>query len=943
MDHPPKPRVGLTSAQVIESRRRHGANVLTPPPVDPWWREYLGKFDDPVIRILMVAAALAIAVGLADGRVAEGVGIIVAILLATGIAYWNERRAAREFDVLNRSNDDVPFKALRDSGYVTVPRRDVVVGDLIRIEVGEEVPADGDLVEAVGLQVSEARLTGESQPVDKAVGRAAAGEAYPPHRLLRGTTVVDGHALYAVSAVGDGTEVGRAARESMVDTDDDTPLNRQLAALSKVIGVVGLAVAALTFAALVGRGYMVGELTLDGRQWAVAAALFAGVAVALHRVWLPVVHDGLELAGRAGGRPAFLEAEGLAPWAKAAAAGCAVAAAGVGLVAVAGGLPASGLLPPTAIQQFLGYFMIAVTIIVVAVPEGLAMSVTLALAYSMRKMTASQTLVRRMHACETIGAATVICSDKTGTLTENSMRVAEAHFGPSPAHPGGAIPPLVAEAVAANTTAHLSRPADCPAVPLGNPTEGALLLWLDAAGIDYLPLRDAFPVASQATFSTERKSMATAGTSPVLGRPVAHAKGAPEVLLGGCDREWTGGDGRPLTVARRGEIETVLRACQSRGMRTLAFTLDGTTWLGFVAIEDPVRTDVPAAVAACRRAGVQVKIVTGDSPETAGEVARRIGLPSEPCVLGTAFAAASDVDAGKLASALSVLARARPRDKMRLVTLLKTGGHVVAVTGDGVNDGPALNHADVGLSMGKAGTAVAKEASDVVLLDDSFASVVTAIRWGRSLYANIQRFILFQLTINVAALVIALLGPFVGVALPLTVMQMLWINLIMDTFAALALATEPPDDAVMARPPRAPDAFIVTRAMAVQLFGVGLAFVAVLVGVLLYYQAAGEVSSSAPSRGGTIFFTLFVLLQFWNLFNVRCFGRGRSALHGLGANPAFVTIAAAILIGQVLIVQFGGGVFRTVPLAAADWAVLLSCTSLVLWVAEAARMIRRVA
>ncbi len=976
-------RPGLTAAEVVASRLRHGANVLTPPPRISWWREYLSKFNDPVIRILMIAAAIATLAGSLDGRVApEGIGIIVAVLLATFLAFWNEFRANKEFDILNKSNDDVAVKVVRGGSYTLVPRREVVVGDLMFVEVGEEVPADGKLVEAVGLLVNEAKLTGEASPVEKEVGGTKpAGDAYGPDDLLRGTTVVDGYGLVEATAVGDGSEIGKTLRESSEETGDVSPLNRQLGSLSKVIGVVGFGVAVLTFAALVGRGAVTGELVrkglaaetaaspLSGGEWLFIAALLLVVGVMLVKVWLPIVLDGLELAGVEASMPAFLEGDDDAGWWRGALPWIGTVVAGVVLLAllVAGGI-AGGLLPgspgewlrPAVGKALLGYFMIAVTIIVVAVPEGLAMSVTLSLAYSMRKMTASNNLVRRMEACETIGAATVICSDKTGTLTLNEMRVVEGRFAGVnaaglPADAG--VRALVIEAIAANTTAQLSRDPGQPVSPVGNPTEGALLLWLDGGGTDYAAARAGFAVGTQWTFSTERKFMGTLGESGRL-----HVKGAPEIVLGRCTQLQTAGGPVALTTAGRDAVAAALHADQGRGMRTLglayreqaladADALEGVAvglvWLGSVAIADPIRPEVPDAVAACRGAGVEVKMVTGDNAETAREIARQIGLwtaadPASAELTGAEFAALPDAEASEAAANVKVLSRARPADKLRLVSLLKGRGHVVAVTGDGVNDGPALNYADVGLAMGKSGTAVAKEASDIILLDDSFTSITTAIRWGRALYENIQRFILFQLTINVAALGLAVLGPFIGFELPLTVMQMLWVNLIMDTFAALALATEPPNPAVLSRPPRRADAFIVSRQMAISVFGVGAVFLGILVALTLYLLSAGELAKpDESSRGGTILFTVFVLLQFWNLFNAKCMNRAGSVFPTLGNNPSFLLIAAAILVGQVLIVQFGGSVFRTVPLSLTDWLTLLAATSVVLVVGEVARFLRR--
>jgi Ca2+-transporting ATPase len=936
-------RTGLSDAEVLASRAKHGANILTPPPREPWWRLYLSKFDDPVIRVLLIAAGLATVVGAAEGHYTEGIGILIAVLLATGLAFLNEFRAAQAFDILNKSSDDTPVTVRRDDNYTSVPRRDVVVGDLVLVETGAEIPADGTLIEAVGLQVSEARLTGESRPVHKQVGghHAAEGEAYPADRLLRGCTVVDGRGLFEVTAVGDHTEIGRTARAAAEETDEVTPLSRQLIRLSKWIGVVGLGVAALTFAALIIRDTLMGTLTLSRGQWSVVTVIGLGTLISLVRVWLPIVYDAFELNGREVRRPEWLEAEGWRGWALAFGLGLAVVAIGAAVGWGSSVWPAdpADWLPADAARTLLNVFMVAVTIVVVAVPEGLAMSVTLSLAYAMRKMTASNNLVRRMHACETIGAATVICTDKTGTLTRNEMRVAAATLS--------AADPLTVEAIAANTTAELDRSGPTP-VPVGNPTEGALLLWLADHAIDYAQARAAFPVTRQWTFTTERKFMATVGRSTAVNRPTLHVKGAPEVIIARTT----------LPGAERERILEELRGYQKRGMRTLGFAyrldpqgddLDrlgrDLTWLGYVAIEDPVRDEVPAAIVDCRDAGVKVKIVTGDTAVTAAEIGRQIGLSTEQpgaMLTGPEFAALSDEDASAAADRLVILARARPTDKLRLVQLLRQRNEVVAVTGDGVNDGPALNYADVGLSMGKSGSAVAKEASDIVLLDDSFRSIVNAILWGRSLYENIQRFVLFQLTINVTALSIAFLGPFLGFRLPLTVMQMLWVNLIMDTFAALALATEPPNPAVLRRPPRDPRAFIVTPAIARGIFSMSAVFLVVLIGLIQYLSRTGQlVEDNTPTWGGTVLFNVFVLLQFWNLFNARRLGSNKSAFADLHKNWAFASIAALILAGQYVIVQFGGSVFRTVPLSAGTWTVILAATSLVAVAGELIRWRRR--
>ncbi len=936
---------GLTSEQVLASRESHGANVLTPPPRNPWWRELLGKFDDPIIRILMVAAMISIAVGVAHGEFTEGIGIVVAIFLATFVAFWNEHRANAEFDILNRVNDDVPVRVIRDGNPRTVPRKNLVVGDVILLENGEEVPADTEILEAVGLEVDESRLTGESFPVAKRVQTDGepGGSTYPPNQALKSTLVADGHGVFSVLAVGDASEIGRAARKAAEDSGVETPLSRQLDRLARVIGVVAFGVAAALFAALVVEGALHGELVLGGVQWGLAAvAGFAALAL-LNRVWLPVAFDLPLLLGREPSPPAWVSGGNARGWIAGVLVAGVVGGAGVGILVSFFGLPGtpSEWVASETLLEILSYFMVAVTLIVVAVPEGLALSVTLALAYSMRKMIASNNLVRRMHACETIGAATVICSDKTGTLTMNRMKVSEVHGDAGlPDGPGHTM----AVAIAANSTALLERLDDGASRTLGNPTEGALLTWLLDLGIDYQEIRSACRVEKQWTFTTERKFMATVVSHPDLGR-VLLVKGAPEIVL---LRSSSGTDGA---------LDDVV-SFQHRGMRTIGLAMRpwgpdenaerdldeiarDLRWLGFAAIEDPVRPDVPGAIATCLAAGVAVKVVTGDTPETAREIARRIGLwlpgdEERPYAIATGdeFVRWTDEEIDGRAKGLKILARARPADKLRLVKALQRAGEVVAVTGDGTNDAPALNHADVGLSMGITGTAVAKEASDIVLLDDSFASIARAILWGRSIYINIQHFLIFQLTINLTAILIALAGPFIGVQLPLTVMQMLWVNLIMDTLAALALATEPPNENLMKNRPRDQKAFIISGPMAGQIFSMALFFVVVLIAMI-----AGYLDGSVHRL--TIFFNIFIFLQVWNMFNARLFGTGKHLWQVVLSNRAFWAVAVAIVIGQVAIVQFGGDVFRTAPLSLVEWAAIVGGTSIVLWAGELVRAIRR--
>ncbi len=951
---------GLSGSMVEKSRAEHGSNILTPPRRTPWWKQLLNKFDDPIVRILVIAAVIAVAVGMVDGSYVEGIGIIIAILLATVLTFANEYKAEREFDILNKTSDENPVKVLRDGSYTTVARKDVVVGDLVLLEVGEEVPADGELLQSVSLAIDESRLTGESEPVQKhprdEIHEDDEESAYPSHILLRGTTVMDGHCLIRVTHVGDGTDIGRTARAAAEEHNIPTPLTRQLERLSKFIGVVAFGVAALLFGALVLRGVITGEVRMTGGQWALMGVLFLGVVIGIIPVWVPVVYDAMELAGKPHVLPKWLHGNPVWLWMKNALGGLVFIAAGGAILYLTKILSTDPELwiPTEVAQEYLRYFMVSVTIIVVAIPEGLPMSVTLSLAYSMRRMAATNNLVRQMHACETIGAATVICSDKTGTLTLNKMRVQEARFPIDQNNAEERLSEIIAEAVASNSTANIQHKEGQPDEPIGNPTEGALLLWLEGACGEYECYRNNFSLTDQLAFSSKRKFMATSGYSPVLSKNIVHVKGAPEVLIGKCNRLLTARGIEPIE-SRRSALEEEMADIQARGMRTLGFAykedpdptknleeqIEELCWLGFAGIADPVRTEVPGSIRNCTDAGIDVKIVTGDNPRTAQEIARRIGLweqgePEDHHLTGQQFAQLDDEKLLDLVGDMKILSRARPDDKLRLVKLLKKNNQVVAVTGDGTNDAPALNLADVGLAMGKTGTAVAKEASDIILLDDSFPSIVQAVKWGRSLYKNIQRFIVFQLTSNVTALGIALLGPFIGIKLPLTVPQMLWVNLIMDTFAALALATEPPHEEVMKELPRDPDQFILTRAMNTFIIGVGCSLLVFFVGFIIYVRWIG----SSPYIL-SVFFTTFVLAQFWNLFNARCFGRKQSAFKGILKNKGFLLIVGVIFLGQILIVQFGGQVFRTVPLKSVDWVIIIGGTSIVLWVGEIIRFFKR--
>ena len=812
----------------------------------------------------------------------EPIGIFFAIMLASCVGFFFELKANKAFDVLNTVNDDTLVKVIREGNICQVTKKEVVVGDIVVLETGEEIPADGHLLEAISLQINESTLTGEPI-ISKTTNEAEFDHeaTYPSNMVMRGTTVVDGHGVMKVELVGDATGYGKVYEGSQIESDIETPLQIQLKGLAAVISKGGYTVAGLTFIALL-----------------------------------------------------------------------------IKLLLGSSGMPVMDL-----ISHILNIFMIAVTLIVVSVPEGLPMSVTLSLALSMNRMLKTNNLVRKMHACETMGATTVICTDKTGTLTQNQMQVYQTNFYNLKDQKLGddELSNLIKEGISVNSTAFLDFSEE-KVKTLGNPTEAALLLWLNSQQQNYLTLREEAPVMDQLTFSTERKYMATVVKSPLLGKKVLYVKGAPEIVLANSQRVAIDNTYKPVNACKA-DIEKQLLDYQNQAMRTLGFAYqiieDGQdesffvngrlhntdlTYLGIVAISDPVRADVPAAVQSCLNAGIDVKIVTGDTPGTAREIGRQIGTwkPEDTdrnIITGPGFEALTDEEVLDRVLDLKIMCRARPTDKQRLVQLLQKKGAVVAVTGDGTNDAPALKAAQVGLSMGD-GTSVAKEASDITILDNSFGSITRAVMWGRSLYRNIQKFLLFQLTINVAACLIVLLGSLFGTESPLTITQMLWVNLIMDTFAAGALASLPPNERVMKDKPRRSGKdgdFIITRPMAYNIFGVGIAFVLILMGVLYYFHAQTGLTPHDLSW----FFSFFVMLQFWNMFNAKAFMEGRSAFANLKESKSFLFVALLILIGQYLIVTFGGEMFNVVPLSLKDWGIIIGSSSLVLWIGEIARGISR--
>lgn len=829
---------GLTAAEVEQSRLEHGENLLTPPKKQSVWRLYLEKYDDPMVRILLLAAVVSLVLSFVRQDFMETIGIIAAIILATTVGFYFELDAMRKFNVLNQIGEEQPVKVVRDSKVQVIARREVVVGDVVIVETGDEVPADGILFEAMDLQVDESSLTGEPL-TNKEVRKGDYGtqsqdgqEAYPKDLLLRSSMVMAGTGRYVVTAVGDGTEIGHVARMSTEVTGVKTPLNLQLDRLAKLISKVGSGVAIASF------------------------LLFLGHDILTNELWQTDDY--------------------------------------VGMIGVA-----------------LKYFMMAVTLIVMAVPEGLPMAITLALALNMRRMLKSNNLVRKLQASETMGAVTVICTDKTGTLTENRMTVSDVKCMMCD---GRSETSDLYRAIALNTTATHD---------VGNPTEQSLLRWLMEKGVDYQHIRDEYPITSRTPFSTERKYMST-----TVGNTI-YIKGAPEIVMAQCD----------LSEEVRHEAEACLQEWQQHAMRTLAIAQDKTL-LAIVSISDPLRKEVAGAIAQCKRAGIDIKIVTGDTTATALEIARQAGIVDKTedrnsTITGMEFAALSDEEALERVKDLKVMSRARPSDKQRLVSLLQKAGAVVAVTGDGTNDAPALNRAHVGLSLG-SGTSVAKQASDITLIDDSFRSIVQAVMWGRSLYINIQRFIFFQLVVNVTALLLVLCGSFVGTELPLTITQILWINLIMDTFAAMALASLPPSREVMQALPRKQDAFIITRRMVKGIGIVGGVFFLLMFVLLWYFERIAGVDPTEL----TIFFCIFVMLQWWNLFNARALGSHHSAFRRLWACQGFLLVLLLVLMGQWLIVTFGGKMFRTVPLSAETWMYIIVGTSPVLWLGELYRRFR---
>lgn len=873
MDIDKNKRIGLTDEQVKQSREQHGKNVLTPPQRTSLWKLYLDKYRDPIIQILLVAAFVSLILAFIEKNFMETIGIFVAVFLATTVGFYFERDAAKKFNLLTALSEEQPVKVRRNGKVMEIPRHDVVVGDVVLVEVGDEVPADGELIICNDLQINESALTGE--PVAEKSLEGGGDGAYPRNVILRSTMVMNGRGEFVVTAVGDATEIGKVAKKSTEQTSVETPLHMQLDKLAKMISKVGSVVSVAAF-------------------------------------FIFLIHDILTNPAW-GGKDYFYMAE-----------------------------------------IVLKYFMMAVTLIVMAVPEGLPMAITLSLALNMRRMLKSNNLVRKLHACETMGAVTVICTDKTGTLTQNKMQVSALELKQGDEA-------LLDTAIALNSTAELND-----GKPIGNPTESALLLWLDAQGKDYEELRKQVNVLKQLPFSTERKMMAT--LAEVDGETYLFVKGAPEIVMKKCiieDRmlrqsaeeldEWQHKAMRTLAFAYKKIEASIMRTSRTSTAEVVALLDANDLQLqAIAAIADPIRPDVPAAVQECRHAGIEVKVVTGDTAATALEIGKQIGVfEDEPenigadgsltsldqqMITGEQWEALSDEEAYERAKDIRVMSRARPTDKQRLVAMLQKRGEVVAVTGDGTNDAPALHYAHVGLSLG-SGTSVAKEASDMTLLDDSFKSIANAVMWGRSLYRNLQRFLFFQLVVNVAALLLVLGGSVIGTEMPLTVTQILWVNLIMDTFAALALASLPPSHEVMKDKPRKASDFIINKSIGFGILFCGIVFFLVMFALLVYCERRGK--GGVDVHELTMFFTTFVMIQFWNLFNAKALMSHHTAFRHFLKDKGMILVLVLVLVGQWIIVTFGGEMFRTTPLSLHEWLLIIGSTSVVLWAGELWRTFKR--
>ncbi len=1018
---------GLSKQQVLQMREKFGRNELTPPEREPWWKLLLEKFDDPTIKILIAAAVISLLMTAAekwllkdpDASFIDSIGIFLAVLLATLVGYFSERKSAKEFELLNKVKDDIRVKVLREGQLEEISIGELVVGDLIRVDLGDKIPADGIVVDSLGLLVDQSLLTGESVPVEKksldlaSVGKEdlrefeQRGMVDENSQLARGTMVCDGHGMFLVTDVGDRTKLGQIAAKlaEKSEAEAETPLVQKLTVLAKQISVVGVTASMSIFTIMALHAVFHSKLDdhwIENGTSLFYVSLVGAIVLSLlaYRFALEPFFSSMDMKPHKRWLKAVLHIPLLV--------GCWAILAGV-LEIGFGGDP--GLAIPM-LNDLLLSFIVAVTIIVVAVPEGLPMMVTVSLALNMMKMAKENCLIRKLVASETIGSATIICTDKTGTLTQNKMR-AIWFFAGMKEFDRDHVDDLVnspewnrfVDGIAINTEANLNIVEQSEVVGIGNPTECSLLMLLHENGVDYRDNRDKYPRIHELSHNSQRKmSMVMVkrekGKREEGEKGIYHQcfmKGAPERILENCSGVLVGGNVEPIEQYRDA-IEAALVKASEQALRVIALSERvsegvcdfekepercihcGTHVLvGLVGIADPIRPEVAAAVQTCFDAGIQVKMITGDALPTAVAIAKQAGILQEDrgqrvedrkgitdyelgnreaVLTSEQFAKISDDDLPEVAENLRVLARSTPMDKLRLVKALHKRGEVVAMTGDGTNDAPALKHADVGLSMGIAGTEVAKEASDIVLMDDNFKSIVTGVWWGRTLYKNIQKFLQFQLSVNVVALLCALVGPMVGVPLPFTVTQLLWINIIMDTFAAIALSTDPPRSKTMRQKPISRTDHIITPAMGLtillnSLYQVAILFAALWGGWFLTqphdYAAFAEPKDPINLEAFTVFFTIFIMFLFWRIFTSRALDHDESAFSLLAKNRLFLLIAGLILVVQIIMVQASGTdretqsllgkVFRTEALTLLQWLKITALTATIIPVAWLSRQI----
>ena len=858
---------GLKSSQVEASRAAHGANSFTQAKGESLARRIWDASTEPMLVMLIFAAIITLGVNIAryftggEYNFLECAGIFCAIALSVVITIITEGKSAKAFEELNRINEDTLVKVIRDGEPTLVPQRDIVVGDVLLVETGDKIVADGRLLSSVDLSVNESSLTGESMPVSKDA-EAACSDATPvaerANMLYSGCFVAAGTGKLLVTGVGNDTEFGQIAKELGTIEKASTPLQEKLDRLGKQITVMGCTAAGIVFTIEI-----VTFLMNNTFNW-------------------ETVSDA---------------------------------------------------------------FITSIVLIVAAVPEGLPTIVAVSLALNIIKMSRENALVKKMIACETIGCVNIICSDKTGTLTENKMTVHTIWAGGEKLEPAELADPVLLRNFCINGNANVTPEGDGWNF-IGNPTECSLLVAAHKAGYDYQQLRHDADVVRVFPFSSQNKDMSTivrekdaSGAEQLM----LYVKGNPEKVLSMC---------AGVSDEERERIDALMEDYQSHAGRLLGFAhreLAGfddeaqedverdLVFDGFVVISDPLSPDVYDAIRRCREAGIEVKMLTGDNIRTARAIANELHMLEDGHIAVEAadIEAMSDDELSDALGRIQVIARSTPLVKMRVVKLLKARGNVVAVTGDGINDAPAIKNADVGIAMGIAGTEVTKEASDMVLLDDSFSTILKAVQWGRGIYENFKRFIQFQLTVNVSSVIVVVFSILAGFEAPFTALELLWINIIMDGPPALTLGLEPIRDDLLQHEPTRRDASILDRTMLFRIFANGI-----YISAIFMAQHFWNFLGCAEGEKATVLFTLFVLMQLLNAFNCRELNNV-PMLKNVGNNKLMLAVFGLVLSMQFAITEFGAAVFGTVPLSAALWGKMLLCAVSVVIVDEAVKAVRR--